>query len=213
MLLPSEPRPPRRRARVAASIAAVSLVVVAAPLASSTVRTSIKVRWIARGLSSRDRTERLQIRERLLAFGRPAADSIFPEVVASAVADEWSWWTTVKGAVFVARRTEPARGLYQIEDSLWGKQFDGTPGSLCRVVAQPKGPLSHYLPQDGAERFLLFGTGYWADDILSRTDGPPMVGHVGVFVFSDYSVVIPLDDSLGSAVVEAVRTRLSQIVR
>ncbi len=82
-----EPPRTRRRGRVAAFTPAYAVLVLAGPFASSTVRTGVEVRWLARGLYSEDRAVREETRQRLLALGRPRIDAVFPEIVASEVAE------------------------------------------------------------------------------------------------------------------------------
>ncbi|MBI3722756.1 hypothetical protein HY251_02195 [bacterium] len=194
MIAGGEPRPSRKRAVVLALV--LVLVALAAPLASSTVREGIEVRWLARSLRSRDPEVREETRVRLLAIGRPAIDPVFPEIVAGLVVEADSGW------IFLGRVRDrtPEGTTYEHENTALDRE------KLFRVQVSVLGEpgfsrSARMLFRSDARRELVLGHGASAH---------PMGRQVEIYALQEARVMVPLDDELAPAVIEAVKKKLEE---
>ncbi len=193
-----EPPRTRRRGRVAALVLTLAVLVLAAPFASSTVRTGVEVRWLTYRMRSDDRAVREQARLRLLGIGRPTIDAIYPEVVADEVADESPGCSIFIGRVASRKRASPP-GLDQMTLD-YELRLRDSPREFwsCFVEGAPACPTARLLFDPDARREL----------VVCR---PHSGGSSHEMVWTVLEVAVPLDDDLAPAIIEAVKKRLETL--
>ncbi len=190
----------RRRGRVAAGALAVGALVLAAPFASSSVRTGAQVRWLAYRMGSDDRAVREEARRRLLTIGRPAIDPVYLALIAGEVEDEAAGAASI---VFVGRATGAlaATRTYTCEETL-GPEFvalRGWPGTATIPVSgEPECPTALLLKTRGTARELL----------VVGVETASIAPHKPINHY--LLLAVPLDDDLAPAIIEAVKKRLAK---
>jgi hypothetical protein len=150
--------------------------------------TRMRVQLLARQLGSEDPAVRAQARRDLIAIGRPAIDTVWPELIAGEVQDET---TGVTALVFVGRPLDRP-GAFEVESVVRAdKSFGVTAGASVVAVGSPVCPTARALGPRDARRVLV---------VVGRGEGPGRAA-------AELRVVVSLDDDLASETVRAVQRR------
>jgi hypothetical protein len=204
--------PTGRRLRRAGVVLVVgALVSVGIALAQPGVRARVAAHWHAAHLSSRDPMVRTQARLALLDIGRPAIDGVYPELIASEIADELTG--TKDTVAFVARCNGPTETSWpnliqlglEVEATL-SEAGPRTSGGRIAVFSAPGWPsivcpvAQRLIPHEVSRVLVVARKQEW----LGSHSGPPTEDVL------ELHVLIPLDDDLAPAVLEAVRERLKR---
>jgi hypothetical protein len=171
----------------------------AVPLA---VTPTARVRYWAWRMHSSSREVRLEARTRLMAIGRPAIDSVFPELVAGEVADRLASVPPGKRVAFVGRSEGLPEVIIVTSTKRWPhyvlEHSLALPPETNLIVPECEWPehslAARLAPERGkTERTLVIG------EDASR----------GILIDPLLMVRLPASDPLGPEVIEATRARLA----
>jgi hypothetical protein len=199
----SDTRSRRRASKVALALALLGALPIGVALLDRDMRYRWRVGWIRRGLRSEDASVRHATRLRLLDFKRPAIDGVYPELVASEIADELEGTDDV--VVIVGQRwkeaieREPRWAFFDIEEVLRvSPRFAGVYDYTERlsVIDDAGCPVARKLARSAKREIVVAAL---------RPRGTLLEGQ------RELRVAVPLDDDLAPAILEAVRERLRKL--
>jgi hypothetical protein len=204
--------PRRTKRRIAFALAALVLSPILVALALPRTRTRLQVSYQTFRLGSADPAVRDEAALRLLAIGRPAIDEVYPRLVATyvgALATGRPQVLVLTGKV-VQRDRETGRHDVKPRALLRpGGGYDTSyvkAGVIFEVLREAKRATKVFGRDDSTRELIVFAVPRWSfQSGVSSSCSGFWRQEDGTTVKVDVELVVPLDDDLSPAVVEAVR--------